>query len=45
MVCCEDVALLCVARKEDERKREGGIEGRVPDEAAYGVASYACLSC
>jgi hypothetical protein len=42
MVLGEGVALLCVAREEDEGKREGGIEGRVPDEAAYGIASYAC---
>jgi hypothetical protein len=41
MVLSEEVALLCVAREEDEGKREGGIEGRVSDEATDGIARHA----
>ena len=44
MVLSEEVALLCVAREEDEGKREGGIEGRVSDEATDGIARHAYVS-
>ena len=44
MVLSEEVALLCVAREEDEGKRKGGIEGRVSDEATDGIARHAYVS-
>lgn len=42
MVFGKGVALVRVARKEEEGQREGRVEGRVPDEAADSIASHAC---
>lgn len=41
MVLGKGIALLRVARKEDEGKRERRVEGRVSDKAAYSITSYA----
>jgi hypothetical protein len=45
MVSGKGSALLCIARKKNEGKRNGGIEGRVSDETAYGIASHAYRLC
>lgn len=38
----EQVALCCVAREQDEREGQRGVEGRVFECPAEGVAGYAC---